>query len=373
MRVLSLELANFRNYTALRFDPPAGACVFVGPNAQGKSNLLEALGLLSTGKSFRTMREADMVRAGTPAANVTARVRTKHGEVQASCIITIVGDGSRKRFLRNGRAVAYGEFLGGIAAVTFSPFDLAMITGAAALRRRLINAALSQDSRSYYRDLVGYAKVLAQKNALLRSSGLLDHTLLETYNEQLVETGSRIVLARTAYVRRLGQESAAIHSRWVGGQTLRVSYKPAPMQGDESPSAIAKTLRTGIMQALPAEIARKVALVGPHRDDLELSLDDQPLARFGSQGQQRTAVLAVKAAEYLLLYASAGEAPLLLLDDVLSELDAQRRKAVLETLGDYDQAFITATETPDLPAAVSATALTVHGGAIEPMRAALSA
>ena len=368
MRVLSLELTAYRNYAALRFEPPEGACVLVGANAQGKSNLLEALALLSTGKSFRTSREADLVMAGAPAASVRAKVRTRHGDVDVQCVIARAGEGARKRFFRQGRAVRYGDFLGGVNAVTFMPYDLQLVSGPASLRRRLLNTALSQSSKRYYHDLAVYAKVVAQKNAHLRSPAV-DRALLETYNDQLAQAGARLVLERAAYVRRLAAEAAAVHARWVGASPgLGVAYEAAPGLADESPAAVEGGLRTALARMLPAELARRTSLVGPHRDDLALSLDGEALGRFGSQGQQRTAVLALKAAEYALLQRATGETPLLLLDDVLSELDASRRRAFLESIGSFDQAFITATDTPEMPPGSVATTIAVRAGSLEPLR-----
>lgn len=365
MRVTSLELANFRNYAALRFEPAGGVCIFVGANAQGKSNLLEALSLLSTGKSFRAAREVDLVRVQTPLARVAARVRTKHGEVNAACIITRVGEGARKRFLRNGRTVPYAQFLGGIAAVTFMPYDLQLVAGAPALRRRFLNAALAQMDRHYYRQYVKYLKVLMQKNALLKSPGPLDRGLHATYNEQLAQFGGQIVAARAAYLRRLGREMETIHSRWVGAHApLQLEYLPSPAQPQETEAAISQNLRAALDNALPAEIARKTTLFGPHRDDIGFALESQPLARFGSQGQQRTAVLALKAAEYALLAQATGEPPLLLLDDVLSELDADRRRAFLGSIEDLEQAFVTATDQPDLPGTYKPSLYHIENGMI---------
>lgn len=366
MRVLSLELEQFRNYAALRFSPPGGACVFIGENAQGKSNLLEALALLSTGKSFRAARESDLIREGAPAASVSAEVRTRHGEARATCLISRIGDGARKKFLRDGRAVSYGQFIGGVAAVTFMPLDLQLVGGAAGLRRRLLNASLAQCNRPYYRDLAAYAGVLAQKNAMLRSPAAPDRELFATYNEQLAETGARIAGARAAYVRKLAAEAGAVHARWVGASPeLGVSYRPTPAYASEAPDAIANTLRAALTAAAPFEAKRRLALVGPHRDDLALTLGGRSLARFGSQGQQRTAVLALKAAEYALLHAAAGEPPVLLLDDVLSELDAARRYAFLSSLDGFDQAFITATELPDLPRGVLGSVIEIRNGVLE--------
>jgi len=349
VRVDSLELANFRNYAALRFDPPEGACILVGANAQGKSNVLEALALLALGKSFRTVRESDLIRFDAAAASVSAQVHTRTGIATAGCVITRAGEGARKRFMRNGRGVSYGSFLGGITAVTFAPADLGLITGPASLRRRLLNAALSQLDRGYYHDLAAYLKVLAQKNAFLRSPDSGDRTLLATYNAQVTDIGTRLVSARAAYVRRLGHEAEVAHARWVGSRdALEVAYAPSPAQDAFTPDAISTRLAEALASNARAEAARKVSLIGPHRDDITLSLGGRALARYGSQGQQRTAVLAIKAAEYALAHAAAGEAPLLLLDDVLSELDEQRRRAFMSSIAGFEQAFITATDLSDV-------------------------
>jgi DNA replication and repair protein RecF len=365
VRVLSLELSSFRNYAALRFTPPSGACVFIGDNAQGKSNLLEALALLATGKSFRATREADLVRDDAPAASVSARVATRHGDIQAACIVARAGEGARKRFFRNGRAVSYGQFLGGVMAVTFIPLDLQLVIGPAGLRRRLLNAGLAQSSRAYYRDLAAYGAVVSQKNALLRANGAPDRELLLTYNEQMAISGGRVASARAAYVRRLAAEATAAHARWVGASPeFDVAYRPSPALTEETPEAIEQALRAALDANQSLEIKRRLALVGPHRDDLALSLGGLPLARFGSQGQQRTAVLALKAAEYASLHAAAGEPPILLLDDVLSELDRERRHAFLSSLGDFDQAFITSTDVPDMPASLRGEVVRVRAGSL---------
>ena len=369
MRVSTLDLANFRNYAALHIEPPSGVCVFIGDNAQGKSNLLEAISLLATGKSFRVAREADLVRTACPLARVAARVTTKTGDVQAACMITRVGDGARKRFLRNGRTVAYAQFLGGINAVTFMPADLQLITGPPALRRRFLNVALSQADRGYYRQHARYSGILMQKNALLKTPGGIDRGLLATYNEQLAEVGAQLVSARAAYIRGLARAAADVHATWVGDAApLRLSYAPSPPlpDGDESPGALSRAFERAWATLGTAELTRKTSLVGPHRDDLQFALGEQPLARFGSQGQQRTAVLALKSAEYALLAAATGEAPLLLLDDVLSELDADRRRSFLRSIEGCEQAFITATEAPDFESGLAVSVFAIEEGRLSP-------
>jgi DNA replication and repair protein RecF len=300
-----------------------------------------------------------------PLARVAARVRTRAGEVQAACIITRVGDGARKRFLRNGRSVPYAQFLGGIAAVTFMPYDLALVSGAPALRRRFLNAALSQSDRSYYRQHAEYTQIVMQKNAMLKSQGGGDRRLLATYNEQLAAVGAQLICARAGFVRRLAREAADVHARWVGSTPqLHLAYAPSPAlpEGDESPGAVLHALNGALAAMSAAELARKTSLVGPHRDDMSFALGDQALARFGSQGQQRTAVLAAKAAEYALLAQAAGEPPLFLLDDVLSELDAERRRSFMQSIEDCEQAFVTSTDAPDLPPATKVSAFEIHEG-----------
>jgi DNA replication and repair protein RecF len=367
VRVLSLDLVNFRNYAALHFNPPGGVCVFTGANAQGKSNLLEALSLLATGKSFRAARESDLVRTDTPLARVAAKVQTKNGEVSAAALITRVGEGARKRFLRNGRSVPYAQFLGGIAAVTFMPFDLQLVSGPPSLRRRFLNVALSQADRGYYRDHAGYTQIIVQKNALLKTPSGVDRKLLATYNQQLAEIGSRLVCARAAYIRRLSGEAAHVHAGWVGSQpNFALRYQPSPelLSGDESPGAVMARFENALESIMSLELARKSSLVGPHRDDVEFLLGDQLLSRFGSQGQQRTAVLAAKAAEYALLAQAKGEPPLLLLDDVLSELDAARRRSFMKSIEGCEQAFVTATDVPELGAS-GVTVYEIREGRIE--------
>jgi DNA replication and repair protein RecF len=367
VRVLSLDLANFRNYAVLHFSPPGGVCVFTGANAQGKSNLLEAVSLLATGKSFRAARESDLIHVDTPLARVAARVQTKNGEVNAAALITRVGEGARKRFLRNGRSVPYAQFLGGIAAVTFMPFDLQLVSGPPALRRRFLNVALSQADRGYYHDHARYTHIIVQKNALLKTPSGVDRNLLATYNQQLAEIGSRLFGTRAAYIRRLSGEAAHVHAGWLGSApnfALRYQPSPALLGADEAPPSVMARFESALESMTPFELVRKTSLVGPHRDDVEFLLGDQLLSRFGSQGQQRTAVLAAKAAEYALLAQANGEPPLLLLDDVLSELDAARRRSFMKTIEGCEQAFVTATDVPQLGAS-GTTVYEIREGRIE--------
>jgi len=355
MTLERLRLSNFRNYVSLDFAPSPGLNVFVGPNAQGKSNLLEAIALLGTGKSFRTSRESEVVRAGLPVASLGGEARIAAGSIRLSCTLTLGGHGVRKVYAINGRGVRYASYLGKLRVVTFVPSHLGLVSGPPAARRSLLNAALSQESPAYYAALAAYQKFVAQKNALLRGAVAPDATLLATYDARLVETGTELILMRRAFVAALDERARAVHRSWVGAEEgeLQIAYAPDVPADVATADGIAAAFRARLAEKRAAETARRTSLVGPHRDDVTFRLGGIALAAFGSQGQQRTAVLALKVAEYGVLEARAGEAPLLLLDDVLSELDPERQRAFLRGVGTFEQAFVTTTHDVDVPVAAA--------------------
>ncbi len=331
-----VRLANFRNYASLDVEPAPGLNIFIGPNAQGKSNLLEAIAMLATGKSFRARRDAELVRAGETLAEIGGDARIAAGRVRLHCTIDTTAATTRKRFDVNGAAVGFARFLGKARVVTFVPADLALVGGGPALRRTFLNAALAQSSLPYYRDLALYAKIIAQKAALLRGAIAPDRDLLLAYNDELAQPGGALMRTRAAFIAEIGVATAQIYARWrATREVLEVRYIPSV--GNVS-------LVDALAANVDNELRRRQTLIGPHRDDLGLAIDGRSLAAYGSQGQQRTAVLALKVAEYEIMRKRAGDAPILLLDDVLSELDAERAGGFLEAVGSFEQAFITTTE-----------------------------
>jgi DNA replication and repair protein RecF len=347
-----LALSNVRNYAQLDLEPSPGLNVFVGANAQGKSNLLEAIAMLGTGKSFRTNRDADIVREGLELAVVRGEADVRAGSINLACVVTKGVRGTRKTYTVNGRDVRYASFLGKIRVVTFVPSDLQLATGAPTLRRAFLNVALAQDNPQYYRDFARYRKALQQKNAILRDSASLDPELLAIYEQTLIESGTQLMLARNHFMTAIAQEARVAHARFTGGiERFDVTYEPNVPFEAPTADAVAAALTARFRGVADAERARRSAIAGPHRDDLRFTLDGHSLEAFGSQGQQRTAVLALKVAEYAVMRERASESPLLLLDDVLSELDEDRAAAFLAGVGDYEQAFVTATHLPGgLPA-----------------------
>jgi DNA replication and repair protein RecF len=348
MRLERVALSNFRNYGELDLEPAAGLNVFVGANAQGKSNLLEAIAMLGTGKSFRTNKDVDLIRDGLDLAVVRGDASVRAGTVHLSCAIAKGTRAIRKQYTINGQSVRYARFLGSIRVVTFVPADLQLVGGPPSLRRGFLNVALAQDDRQYYHELARYQKALQQKAALLRGVVAPDPELLAIYDSTLVETGTQLMLARNHFVAAIAREAEAIHAAWTGGsERLAVRYAPNVAFEASTADAIANAFATRLREVAEPERQRKTTLAGPHRDDLSLTLDGSSLAAYGSQGQQRTAVLALKVAEYSVMRDRSNEAPLLLLDDVLSELDHARASAFLAGVGAYEQAFVTATHLPE--------------------------
>lgn len=353
MLLQRLTLADFRNYTELELEPAPGLNLFVGANAQGKSNLLEGIAMLGTGKSFRTAREYDIVRAGCERAVLHGEALSRFGTVDLACTIERSSRGSRKTYTVNGSNVRYAGYIGRMRVVTFVPADLHLASGTPSARRAFLNIALSQSEPRYYYELARYRKVLQQKNALLRGVVESDRDLLAAYDRSLIESGTEIMLARSELVRILAVEAERAHSRFARGERLEVTYDPNVAFEAPVREVVAGAFEARLAQCAEAERLRKSAIAGPHRDDVALTLDGLSLAAYGSQGQQRTAVLALKIGEYAVMRERAKEAPLLLLDDVLSELDEARAATFLAELGEYEQAFITATHAPaGLPTSV---------------------
>ncbi|HEV7180613.1 MAG TPA: DNA replication/repair protein RecF [Candidatus Baltobacteraceae bacterium] len=348
MQLTGVALSNFRNYGELNLQPVAGLNVFVGANAQGKSNLLEAIAMLGTGKSFRTSKDADLVREGVELGVVRGDARVRAGLVHLGCTIARSGRGTKKQYTINGQSVRYARFLGSIRVVTFVPADLQLVGGPPSLRRGLINIALAQEDRQYYHELARYQKALQQKSAMLRGLVAFDPELLAIYDNALVESGTYVMLTRNHFIAELAREAESTHAQWTNeAERLDVRYAPNIAFEAATGDAVAGAFEARLREVAAQERIRRMALAGPHRDDLALTLDGTSLAAYGSQGQQRTAVLALKVAEYSVMRDRANEAPLLLLDDVLSELDEQRAAAFLAGVGQYEQAFVTATHLPD--------------------------
>jgi DNA replication and repair protein RecF len=346
-----VELTDFRNYESLVADFSASRVILLGDNAQGKTNLLEAIGLLATGHSPTAAKDADLVRWGQPQAIIRSRIKRALTDMSVDMLIRANG---RRAVRINGMAQKrLADLFGKLLVVLFRSEDLQLVKGGPASRRDFLDTMLVQLAASHYQHLHDYGRVLTQRNSLLKAigEGKASASQLADWNEQLLVHALAIWRKRLALVKALSPGVATWHGRIAEGkENLELRYLPSVELGDD-PANWEKAVRDALEEQRPREIGRGQTLVGPHRDDMELTIDGRPARQFGSQGQQRTVVLAMKLAELDYVRESAGEAPLLLLDDVLAELDVRRQNALLASIGSDVQTFVTSTHLNDFSAA----------------------
>lgn len=374
MYLRELELEEFRSYRrlALRFAPRG--LRLSGPNASGKSSLLEAIAMLATTRSPRSAAEREVINWSSgadlgfpPFARLRCVVAVKGRDVEIG--IGLETDPARPGLIRkqislNGRAVRAMDAVGTLKAVLFSPEDVALVTGSPAGRRRYLDLTISQLDRVYLRALSRYGRVLAQRNGLLKSlardrvpaRSVLAAEQLAFWDGELIAAGAAIVARRNAVVRRLASLAAERFRQLSPSHTLDLTYQPTfPLDAlaggattasiDAEQAVVAREFEARLEEARADELRRGLTLVGPHRDDLRFVVSGVDLSAFGSRGQHRLAVVALKLAETVAMQEVAGEPPVLLLDDVLSELDAAHRSFLTDTAADVGaQLIVTATD-----------------------------
>lgn len=330
MQITRLELRNFRNHRHTTLTLDAGVNVLVGANAQGKTNLLEAIYLACVGRGWRTSRDNEMVQFGADSALVNVTAKKQFGTVD---IAIKLGTGQKKAIAVNQVPISkVAELMGQINCIFFSPDELKMVKEAPADRRRFLNIDLSQIDKAYFYALTRYNKILAERNAYLKTT--TDPRELSIWDEQLVTTGNVIIAKRQAFLQQLTPFIVAQHHALTGGaEEITVQY--------ETTQNFAKNLA----DARERDLRLRTTTVGPHRDDLQIKINGQDVRLFGSQGQQRTVALSIKLAELDLFTQLTGEAPILLLDDVFSELDSSRQSRLLTAIT-HVQTVITANSVP---------------------------
>jgi len=369
MLVERLRLVNFRNYARLDISLPGGIVLLYGQNAQGKTNFLEAIYLLATTKSFRATADRELIHwlafsQDFPIARVSAQVsRRTAGPLNIEIIIAPQSGAEAtgatvKRIKVNGVVRRAVDLVGQLRVVLFTPADIELVAGSPQARRRYLDITNSQVDPKYLRTLQVYNRILAQRNALLRQvrERRASAESLAVWEDGLVESAAHIILRRGRTVGALNDHVRLIHPGLTGRQGhLPIAYVSEPaglVKPPELPQAEAELvdlLRRALRRVGPREVALGMSLVGPHRDDLKFYLNGADTNLYGSRGQQRTVALSLKLAEAEFMRAETGEWPVLLLDDILSELDAERRRHVLGGLLEADQLLITATDLADFP------------------------
>ncbi len=353
MYLNNLHLWSFRNYVEQQVKFTAQKTIVVGNNAQGKSNLLEAIELLATLKSHRAIRDRELVLDGSTYGKIEATIERAYGTAELS--LTLRKQGRRTAAINREILPRQLDFLGRLNAVQFSSLDLDLVRGAPESRRNWIDRLLIQLEPVYAHMLQQYERVLRQRNALLKTIRQQeqekqididreDLAQLKLWDEQLAATGSRVTRRRARVLHRIAPIAQTWHER-ISGKTevLEITYAPNVEWTEDLPEKVQQAFLARIEQRRIAEQHQGKTLIGPHRDEIELIINDTPARYYGSQGQQRTLVLALKLAELKLIEEVVGEPPLLLLDDVLAELDPHRQNQLLGAIGDRFQTIITTT------------------------------
>ncbi|TMD00462.1 MAG: DNA replication/repair protein RecF [Chloroflexi bacterium] len=359
MLLRRLQLRNHRNYAHLDISMEPGVNVFLGANGQGKTNLLESVAMLALSASPRARREVELVGPVAAASRIEAEVESSGRRMELVIALNVEGERARRTIEVDGARRRAVDLPGHFRVTLFWPDDLGLVKAGPDQRRRFLNQLLVQVQPGYARALSGLRRILEQRNSLLKRivAGEAGADELEVWNAELVRVGTEVVDARANAVNELAPEAARCHAEIGGGERLQIEYLGPP-----------EDMAAAVHNSLAEDLRRGTTSIGPHRDDLRLLLGGQDARGYGSQGQQRTAVVSLKLAEAELVARRTGERPVLLLDDVLSELDLERRGALLRQVGGGGQVVITSVDVgpfpPDLIA--KASIWNVEAGQVEP-------
>lgn len=343
MLIKTLNLQNFRNYTqvALQFQP--GLTIITGENAQGKTNLLEAIVMLSLAKSHRTHQDQEMIQWDQKQALIETIIQTLHYETPLSLQLSRKGKIAKVNHLDQAKL---SHFIGKLNTVLFAPEDMQLIKGAPTLRRRFMDMELGQARPIYLNTLLQYQRVLKQRNLYLKQFGKtskFDTVYFDILTTQFIELAEKVIGDRVEFIQQLSALASPIHQRLSNERdTLRLVY----MNGSHEYQSLTMEeriifLRQQADHVYTREIEQGITLFGPHRDDFVCYVNDRKAQFYGSQGQQRTIVLSLKLAEVELIHQLTGEYPVLLLDDVLSELDDERQHLLMHDIENKVQTFLT--------------------------------
>ena len=346
MYIEKIEIEGFRNYENEKAEFHKNINIITGENAQGKTNLLESIYFTSFGKSFRTSKDREMIGFEKDYLRVSAcYVDEEDEEERENMVIALARDG-RKSAQINGRTVErISEIINNHYAVIFSPEDLKIVKDEPERRRNFIDSEICQLSFSYFNALSKYKKILLQRNMYLKERNI-DENLLEVWDENLSEEGARIIVKRKEFIDRLSLISNKIHSNITDGKENPTTVYESNIPLIGSKDEIKEEFLLCLTNARERDIQMGNTSRGPHKDDIDIRIKDKSTRKFASQGQQRTVALSLKLAEIELIKEEKGQYPILLLDDVFSELDEGRQRYLVDYL-DMMQVFITAAEVPE--------------------------
>jgi len=345
MFIHQLSLKNYRSYHQLEISFENKVNVIIGENAQGKTNVMESIFVLAMAKSHRTSNDKELIRWDEDYAKIEGRIEKHSGSIPMELVISKKG---KKAKVNHIEQLKLSQYVGHMNVVMFAPEDLNLVKGSPMIRRRFIDMEIGQVSPIYLHDVSQYQKVLQQRNhylKLLQTKRQTDETMLEILTEQMNVLAAKIVKKRYEFLRLLEGWAKEIHSNISRGiERLKIQYKPTvDVSENDDLTKMIKEFNLKFDKIKGKEIERGTTLFGPHRDDIIFFVNNRDVQTFGSQGQQRTTALSVKLAEIELIYSEIGEYPILLLDDVLSELDDHRQSHLLNTIQGKVQTFVTTT------------------------------
>lgn len=348
MKICSMELINYRNYQKFNGIFSSSLNIFVGPNAQGKTNLIEALYLIGATKSFRRLEQDHLIKLDCQSASVKAIVNKNdlEKEVQFKFI-----ENKRKEILLNNKRVSKtSDYIGQINVTLFSPDDLMLIKGDASYRRRFIDTLLCQTDKIYLKDLIDYHRVLKHRNMILKDIKSNQRSLHDCvpWNEQLCRLSVKIIKKRSELCNHINNIAQKVHYVIKNDEKLSVHFQDSVWQGSQSYKDMDENIfYDKLKEVTSEEIARGTTLIGPHRDNLLIKINDLNSRTFGSQGQQRSAAISLRMAEVDYIYEQMNDYPILLLDDMFSELDDERKQFIFAYLDKQLQVFLTGTRQED--------------------------
>ena len=360
MHIKNLYLKNFRNYGEERFEFSPALNVLFGKNAQGKTNCAEAVFYLCTGTSMRARRDRQMIKEGQTSANIGCVCCGRYGDVT---IDAVIGESGREIRVNGNKISRNADLLGNVYAVFFSPQELRLIQDGPDERRRFLNISISQLSKSYYTALSRYNKILEQRNNLLKNRDIsLVMDTLPVWDAQLCRYAAEIAVRRTEYLKKLSPLAEEAHAYLTDGQEKLEISPEKKYKGDEE--ELSARLFDELSNNYDRDIRLGYTASGPHRDDLDITINGQDAKNFASQGQTRTAALAIKLAEVNIFREACGEYPVLILDDVMSELDLPRRKKLVARTEGL-QTIITCTHAERVLYGREVNKIMIEGGAIK--------
>ena len=345
MKLTNLQLQNFRNYESVQLEFTDGVHVFIGENAQGKTNLMESIYALAMTKSHRTTNDKELIGWNKEFATIKGTVEKTATKTNIELQFSKKGKIAKVNYLEQKRLSSY---LGNLNVILFAPENLTLVKGSPQNRRKFVDMELGQMSSLYLYDLVEYNRVLKQRNTYLKQLAIKKKQpdeYLDVLSEMLSELASKIVFHRLDFMKQLEALAIPIHDQLsLGREKFSVSYQATiPLEDGLTPSQMKEIYMNQFKKNQTREADQATTLIGPHRDDLIFYLNEIPVQTYGSQGQQRSTVLSLKLAEIELMKLSTGEYPLLLLDDVLSELDDDRQTHLIKAIENKVQTFITTT------------------------------